>query len=655
MVGKTVSHYKILEKLGEGGMGEVYLAEDTELDRKIALKFLPPQYDEDAEIKTRFKREAKAAAALNHPNIITIYEVGEFEGKTYIAMEYVEGESLKECLSRQELSLEKSIEIAIEVCKGLSEAHQAGIVHRDIKPDNILINSKEQVKIADFGLAKVKGVSRLTKAESTLGTVSYMSPEQTRGEDVDQRSDIFSFGAVLYEMITARLPFEGDYEAAITYSILHEEPEPVERFKANVPNGLQTIIDKTLAKTPDERYQHTDEIIVDLKSLKTELKSGKSVASSLKSKSGRRNQIYLYGSLATFLVLLLLIVGKTYFFPKQTYTIDSIAVLPLENLIGDPKEDYFVNGMTAELISKLCRLENLQVTSLRGAQQDIRQVGAEFRVRYVLSGSVRKAGERVRVTVKLTDASTGFHLWSDDFDGELNDLFALQEETALKIAEALNFQLTPEETEAFRRRYTENSKAYDAFLRGWALIESFHVSLSVPEERLEAAQKHFEEALASDPNYALALAGLSIIHSYSYYFKIDATPECLQRAEDLARRALALDPQLSEAHVALAEPYSMKGDFANAIAEFRQGLRHDRSDPRDAFAWCHLAFAYNAQTPSDPKAAEEAARAAIRLHNPVTSGHTLSSAWRSSSRPAMRKPSPHMNTPCNRTPTSIQL
>ena len=317
MVGKTISHYKILEKLGKGGMGEVYLAEDTELDRKIALKFLPPQYDEDAEIKTRFKREAKAAAALNHPNIITIYEVGEFEGKTYIAMEYVEGESLKECLSRQELSLEKSIEIAIEVCKGLSEAHQAGIVHRDIKPDNILINSKEQVKIADFGLAKVKGVSRLTKAESTLGTVSYMSPEQTRGEDVDQRSDIFSFGAVLYEMITARIPFEGDYEAAITYSILHEEPEPVERFKANVPNGLQTIIDKTLAKTPDERYQHTDEIIVDLKSLKTELKSGKSVASSLKSKSGRRNQIYLYGSLATFLVLLVLIVGKTYFFPNR--------------------------------------------------------------------------------------------------------------------------------------------------------------------------------------------------------------------------------------------------------------------------------------------------------------------------------------------------
>ena len=545
MIGKTISHYKIIEKIGEGGMGEVYLAEDTDLGRKVALKFLSEHLTSDPDIKARFKREAKAAAALNHPNIITIHEVGEFEGKTYIVMEYVEGESLKERLSKQELSLDKTIEMATEVCKGLSEAHQAGIVHRDIKPDNILLDLKGRVKIADFGLAKVKGVSRLTKQESTLGTVNYMSPEQTRNEDVDRRSDIFSFGAVLYEMITGRLPFEGDYEAAVTYSILHEDPDPVARYKANVPDGLQSIINKTLAKTPDERYQHADEIIVDLKSLRTELKLGKPTARLTKAKLGRRNRTYLYGGVAILLFLLLLVVGRTYFFTERNEVINSIAVMPLKNLMGDAEQDYFVDGMTEELISKLCRIQNLQVASMKGTQKDVKQVGEEFGVRYVLDGSVRKADDHVRITVKLIDATTGFHLWSDEFDGELSDIFALQEETALKIAEALNLQLSPEEAEAFGRRYTENVQAYDAYLRGWALVESFHVSLAVPKKRLEAARKHFEEALASDPNYPLALAGLSILHSYYHWFNVDRTPERLRRAEESAQKALALDPATS--------------------------------------------------------------------------------------------------------------
>ncbi|MFQ5639154.1 MAG: protein kinase [bacterium] len=277
LVGKTISHYRILEQIGAGGMGEVYLAEDTELDRKVALKFLPPHYTEDPDINARFKREAKAAAALNHPNIITIYEVGEHEGKAFIAMEYVEGQSLREMMntplsppSRGELkggvsNLRKVVDLASQICEGLREAHQAGIVHRDIKPDNILIDAKGRVKIADFGLAKAHGRTQLTEEGSTLGTLDYMSPEQARGEEVDHRSDIWSFGVVLYEMITGQLPFEGEYDAAVTYSIAHEDPEPLARYKTGVSDGLQRIIDKALDKEKETRYQNISDLLADLK------------------------------------------------------------------------------------------------------------------------------------------------------------------------------------------------------------------------------------------------------------------------------------------------------------------------------------------------------------------------------------------------------
>ena len=269
MIGNIIAHYKILKKLGEGGMGEVYLAYDTELDRKVALKFLPTQYTSDPEIKTRFKREAKAAAALNHPNIITVYEVGEYENRSYIAMEYVEGQSLAELLDKEgkDLSFERIRDIATQVCEGLSKAHEADIVHRDIKPANILIDKDGRVKLADFGLAKLKGMSKLTKEASTLETVRYMSPEQTRGEEVDFRSDIFSLGVVLYEMIAGQLPFRGNYEAAVVYSIMNEEPEPLARYKAGVPAALQMIVDKVLRKDPRTRYQSAADMGADLKAL----------------------------------------------------------------------------------------------------------------------------------------------------------------------------------------------------------------------------------------------------------------------------------------------------------------------------------------------------------------------------------------------------
>jgi len=274
MIGKTISHYRILEKLGEGGMGEVYLAQDTKLNRRVALKFLPAQLASDEEFKERFKREAQAAAALNHPNIITIHEVAEYENRPYIAMEYVEGESLKKLITKKDLSINKVINMAMQICEGLSKAHQSGIVHRDVKPQNILIDKDGRVRILDFGLAKLKKDAMLTQPGSTVGTVAYMSPEQAQGMEVDQRSDIFSFGVVLYEMITSQLPFKGEHDAAMIYSIIHETPEPLARYKANVPDELQRMVEKAMEKSPEMRYQHADDLGADLRKLKMEIESG---------------------------------------------------------------------------------------------------------------------------------------------------------------------------------------------------------------------------------------------------------------------------------------------------------------------------------------------------------------------------------------------
>jgi serine/threonine protein kinase len=451
MIGQTISHYRILEKLGEGGMGILYKAEDTKLKRIVALKFLPPDITKNIEAKERFMHEAQAASALNHPNICNIHTIEEVEGQQFIDMEFVEGETLKESIviglpanlsakvlqSRTSagvpqngaqaghLSLEKCLSIAIQIGEGLNAAHKKNIIHRDIKPDNIMITDEGLVKIMDFGLAKLKGTSKLTKTHSTLGTLPYMSPEQVRGEEVDQRTDIFSFGAVLYEMITSHRPFGGEHEAAIIYSLANETPEPLARYKTNVPDELQRIVDKALSKDRGERYQHVDDMISDLRRVQHTISGG--IPSPIK-----KSKVQW---IVVAIVLILVAVGIYLFYPKSVPTpmsSKSVAVLPFKNLSDSKEDEYFSDGITDDIIAQLSKISDLKVISrtsvmqYKGISKNIRDIGKELDVATVLEGSVRRSGNQIRIVAQLIDAHNEGHLWADTYDKEMTQIFAIQ-------------------------------------------------------------------------------------------------------------------------------------------------------------------------------------------------------------------------------------
>ena len=411
MIGKTISHYRILEKLGQGGMGVVHKAEDTKLDRFVALKFLPPHLSQDKENKKRFIHEANTVSALNPPNIATIYEIDEADGQMFIAMEYIEGKSLQEIVgARHALPPPDSIDYAIQIAEGLQAAHKKEIIHRDIKPANILVTDDGVVKIIDFGLAKLAGLTMLTKEGTTLGTVAYMSPEQAQGAKVDHRTDIWALGSVLYEMLTGRQPFAGDYEQAVMYSIMNEEPEPITNLRSDIPTELQHMVQKAMQKDAGERYQQVNELLAELKSNKKRLESKKGDAD-----------------------------GEE---PSP-----SIAVLPFVNVSADPENEYFSDGLSEELINALTKLEGLHVVArtsafrFRGKEIDIRDVGKQLNVGTVLEGSVRKSGNRLRITAQLINVADGYHLWSERYDRELVDVFAIQDEISQAIVNTLEVQL----------------------------------------------------------------------------------------------------------------------------------------------------------------------------------------------------------------------
>ncbi|MCJ7457677.1 MAG: protein kinase, partial [candidate division Zixibacteria bacterium] len=516
MIGKTISHYKILEKLGEGGMGVVYKAQDTKLDRIVALKFLPKHLLCDQEAKTRFEHEAKAASSLNHPNITTIHEIDEFEGECFIAMEYVEGNSLKELIEEKTFTIEKVLNIAIQVAEGLNAAHKKGIVHRDIKSDNIMLTAEGLVKIMDFGLAKLRGVSRVTKEGTTLGTLSYMSPEQIHGIEVDQRSDIFSFGVVLYEMITSQLPFKGEHEAAIIYSILNETPEPLARYKANVPEGLQMAVNKALEKNREMRYQHVDDLSADLRRVKTEVEAE---------------------------------LTKTLETSKKL--MPSIAVLPFTNLSADKEQEYFCDGMAEEIINALTQVEGLRVVartsafSFKGKDIDIREIGRKLSVETLLEGSVRKAGNRLRITAQLVNVADGYHLWSERYDREMEDVFAIQEEISLSIVNKLKVNLLKEEKAKLEKRYTDDPEAYNLYLKGRYFWFRRY------EGGLQKAVECFQQAIDKDPLYALAYAGIADCYNQFGLWAFLPPKEAYPKAKVACAKALEIDDTLAEAYASL--------------------------------------------------------------------------------------------------------
>jgi len=563
MIGKIISHYKIIEKLGEGGMGEVYLAEDTELDRKIAIKFLSPHYTSDEKIKARFKREAKAAASLNHPNIITIYEVGEFEGKTYIAMEFVDGESLKELIDKNELSTNEVIDIVLQICEGLKIAHKAEVVHRDLKPGNILINKDGRVKIIDFGLAKLKGATKLTKDSVTIGTLHYMSPEQAQGADVDPRTDIWSLGVILYEMITGNLPFQGVYEAAVLYSILNEEPELLTEHKVDVSEELQQIISNILKKNPDERYQNVRDLTTDLQSYQQAITPDslrpKSVAKKIKKKKKLSWLKKVLLGFGVFLLLILCVIAW-YIYPflyvpepiKQQHD-KAIAVLYFDNMSAE-EDAYFTDGLTEELISRLTRVKNLKVASrtdvriYKSKPTTIADIGKDLNVDYVIEGSVRKAENRIRISAQLINVSDGFHRWAETYDRVISDIFVVQDDVAINIAQRLDMEISNSDRSAIALKPTENIEAYDLVLKANSQMVSNLVGYITPDSTFEKTYSMFERALELDPNYGDAWSSLGasyLIHFSLKYSAIDDLKKnrLLKKASLAAEHALNVDPQ----------------------------------------------------------------------------------------------------------------
>ncbi|HEY6191189.1 MAG TPA: protein kinase [Bacteroidota bacterium] len=597
MIGKIFAQYKILQKLGEGGMGVVFKAEDTKLDRFVALKFLPEHLTSHEAERARFLQEAKSASALNHPNVCTIYDIREEEGQQFIVMEYVDGVTLRQKIPVQKLP--DALGYAIQIAEALHEAHSKGIVHRDIKAENIMINAKNQVKVMDFGLAKLKGSLKLTRTSSTVGTLAYMAPEQIHGGEVDGRSDIFSFGIVLFEMLAGRTPFRGDHEAAMVYSIVNEEPESIEKLRPDLPAALTNLIQRALEKDPADRYQHADDIASELRRIQkqstrvtrtsidrpasapeashTSVSTSSQPALTPEPAAKRKaiipiviGAVLVIGAVAGFLLLR----GGSTASKATSQGRMMVAVLPFENL-GTPDQEYIADGITEEITSRLSGLSGLGVIARTSVMQykkttkTLQQIGSELGVEYVLQGTIRwgtatEGGMRVRVNPALIKLSDATQVWSQPYDAVSTDVLKLQSDIATQVAGALGITLLQPERKSIESRPTENSEAYDAYLRGMAYFRR-----SYAEQDFRIGLEMFQKAVDLDPKFALAWAKLSENHSAMYWFYFDHTQEGLAKAKAAVDEALRLDPNLPDAHAALGLYYYWGSlDYDNALREF---------------------------------------------------------------------------------------
>jgi serine/threonine protein kinase/Tfp pilus assembly protein PilF len=581
MIPKKISHYKILEKIGEGGMGEVYKAEDTKLKRIVALKFLPRKATMSEEDSSRFIHEARAAATLDHPNICTVHEINEVEEQTFIAMGYIEGELLKDKIGRGSLSQDDILDIAIQLADGLAEAHENKIVHRDIKSSNIMITPKGQVKIMDFGLAKSAELTQITTEGTRLGTVAYMSPEQVRGEEADFRTDIWSLGVVLYEMITGERPFKGQKMQAIMYSILSNEPKPIQSYRSDIQPELIWIIKKAMTKKIDERYQSMKEMHADLKSLKTETatevtKTLPKIDSFLKNRSRKRYLVIAVPILLALIALYLIIPFKS---DIQIHR--SIAVLPFVDLSPNADQEYFCDGITETIIGKISKLKKLKVISrtsvmrYKKTNKSLKDVGEELGVDTILEGSVQREENKIRVTAQLIDVEEDFHIWAETYNRDLESIFEVQDDLSQAIAEALKIKMTPNLINKIKQDQTTNVEAYEYYLKGIFYINSKYIN-NRNENDFETGLKMFEKAIDLDENYALAYYGLAWAYEARYVFTRE------KRHQDLViencKKAFKYDPDLPEANAAMGWVYFQREDFDNAYKSFKKAIEMNRSN-----------------------------------------------------------------------------
>ncbi len=634
MIGQTLSHFKVTAKLGEGGMGEVYLAEDTELDRKVALKILPPEKVDHPERLERFRREAKAVAALNHPNIVAIYSIAEDRGQQFLVMELVEGQSLDRILPPEGLPLTKVFDIAVPMADALAAAHERGIVHRDLKPANVMVTADGRVKMLDFGLAKLASeaaaptenaateAATLTKEGAVMGTAPYMSPEQLQGKTVDERTDIFSLGVVLFEMVTGRRPFQGESGIDLASRILRETPVVVTELRTDLPRHLGRIIQRCLEKDPERRYQSAKDVRNELDGLRDEVQSDTAASTSLSSPSGEAmpaassgpvssvapetkpaspgRRVGRWAAIGAALVVVTAVawwVGRggagTDLESESPASLDSaapsVAVLPFADLSPDKDQEYFTDGMTEELLQALGTIEGLKVPSrtaifaLKGKELDIQQVGERLGVETVLEGSVRKSGNRLRVSTQLVQVSDGFKLWSETYDRQLEDVFAVQGEIAGSIADALRLELSSDPGTESVLGGTDNTEAYDFYLRGGQYRKQ-----GTPEAR-EYARQMYERAVEVDPDYALAWVGLTMAHTGLHHYA-GGHPANLEAADRASAKALALAPELAEAHRARALYLERVNEFEAAEAEFRQAIHLDPTSAPIYIAYGGLLF-----------------------------------------------------------------
>jgi TolB-like protein/Tfp pilus assembly protein PilF len=571
--------YKIIEEIGRGGMGIVYKAEDLKLKRPVALKFLPPHLMDSPELKERFLVEAQAAAALSHPNICVIHEIGEDKGQPYIAMEYVDGETLRDRIRKGPLVASEALAIVSQVAAGLGEAHGKRIIHRDIKSANIMVTAKGRAKVMDFGLAKLRGGSSLTRSQTTLGTVAYMSPEQARGEELDQRTDVWSLGVVLYEMFSGKLPFQGEHDQSVIYAILHEEPESLKKAWPDAAPEMEQIIGRALAKKPDDRYQTMEEFREDVEALAEGLKP-------LRAKRRRARRIlgiraaYVYSAPAILLAILLglnvgglrnRLLGRAAPAPAIR-----LAILPFENLSGDPQQEYFSDSLTQEMIAQLGRLhpETLSVIARTSVMRykktnaPIDQIGRELNVGYVLEGSAQQEGTRVRITAELIKVQGQSQLWADSIEREMSGILALQNEVSQKIAGALALKLLPAEQARLASAKPVNPEAYEAFLRG-----SYQWMKFVTAGDLDTAEKYFDLALEKDSSYAPAYAGRAWVWLIRNQVGWSRPEEAGPKAKAAALRAIELDENSAGAQEVLATVRAfIDWDWEGAWEPWRRSL-----------------------------------------------------------------------------------